>query len=158
MLVVALGGAEAVRGDDTAKVQLSGGGSQKAKGKDKPTVSERPQVLSLTTVTSTDKPKRPETGDATAETAKLISQFQTAREQYLIAQKENSLKFKTATEEERVLLREKSQEALNKWREEYRSFVEEQKERAKLMKQELQPDLGQVLDNAGEGAGNGRGR
>ncbi len=125
----------------------------KGKGKSKPVISERPQVLGATTTSGPIKP-----GTDTSETAQLIGQFQSARESYLAAQKELNLKKQDATEEQRALLREKSKEALAKWQEEHRMYVEEQKERVKQMRQELQPEIGRVLDNAGEGGGSGRGR
>ncbi len=143
--------------DSTNKVQLSGG-STKGKGKEKPIIAERSQVVGATTATQSGKPSRPETGTTPSETAKLVSDFQTARQQYLETQKEISLKLKNGTEEQRMVLREKSKEALEKWREDHRRFVEEQKERARQMKLELQPEIGVVVDAAGEGTGGGRGR
>jgi hypothetical protein len=158
LLVVVTCSVTNARADGTNKVELAGG-STKAKGKEKPTVAERPQLIGATTTTTADKPARPTaTGTTPAETAKLISDFQTARQQYLETQKEISLKLKTGTEEQRMVLREKSKEALDKWREDHRRYVEEQKERARQMKLELQPEIGVVVDSAGEGIGGGRGR
>lgn len=127
--------------------------ASKGKVKSKPVISERPQVLGTTTTISPTKP-----GTDTSETTQLIGKFQTAREEYLATQKELNLKSQDATDEQRALLREKAKEALAKWQEEHRMYVEEQKERVKQMRQELQPEIGRVLDSAGEGGGPGRGR
>jgi len=127
-------------------------GAEKSKGKNKPVISERPQVLGTTTDAS--QPARPG-----ADTSELTVKFKSARERYLESQKE--LKLKAAaegTEEQRALLRERSKEALAKWREEHGRYVEEQQERIKTMKTELQADLGQRLDDVGEGTGGGRDR
>jgi hypothetical protein len=142
-------------------------GSAKSKGKSKPTISERPTVIGTTTSqksesgnTKSDKPERPQatlTGEA-AQTAQLVEKFQIARQDYLRAQKELELKSKNATEEQRVQLREKAGEALGRWREQQRSYLEEQQERVKTIKSELQADLGQRVDGAGEGGGGGRDR
>jgi len=135
--------------------------STKSKGKSKPTVSERPQVIGATTTTvTTSKPERPKTaltGDA-AKTAELVEKFQAARNDYLKAEQELGIKSKTATDEQRALLREKAGEALVKWREQQRAYLEEQQERVKTIKQELQADLGQRVDSTGEGGTGGRGR
>jgi hypothetical protein len=139
------------------------GNNGKAKGKSKPTVAERPQVIgskgnsNAETKGKPDRPGNPNTTEP-AEVTTYVNQFQNARQEYLEAQKELKLKMKDATEEQRAVLREKVKEALEKWKEDHKQFVEEQKERVKAMKQELQPDLGKVLDGAGGDGGNGRGR
>jgi len=127
-------------------------GAEKSKGKNKPVISERPQVLGTTDVS---KPARPG-----ADTSELTVKFQSARASYLESQKELKLKAAAegSTDEQRTLLRERSKEALTKWREEHGRYVEEQQERIKTMKTELQADLGQRLDDVGEGTGGGRGR
>jgi flagellar motility protein MotE (MotC chaperone) len=139
------------------------GNNGKAKGKSKPTVAERPQVIGAKSSAGNaekGKPDRPGNPNATdpAEVTSLVTKFQSAREGYLAAQKELNLKKKDATEEQRAVLRDKVKEALDKWKEEHKQFVEEQKERSKEMKQELQSDLGKVVDGAGEGGGKGRDR
>ncbi len=144
--VQAQGQTNAVGGADKALA-----GAEKSKGKNKPVISERPQVLGTT---DASKPARPG-----ADTSELTVRFQSARASYLESQKE--LKLKAAaegTEEQRALLRERSKEALAKWREEHGRYVEEQQERIKTMKTELQAELGQRLDSSGEGTGGGRGR
>ncbi|MGV3754604.1 MAG: hypothetical protein ACO1QS_04430 [Verrucomicrobiota bacterium] len=144
--VQAQGQTNAVNGADKALA-----GAEKSKGKNKPVISDRPQVLGTTDVS---KPSRPG-----ADTSELTVRFQSARASYLESQKE--LKLKAAaegTEEQRTLLREQSKESLAKWREEHRRVVEEQQERIKTMKTELQAELGQRLDSSGEGTGGGRGR
>lgn len=140
----AQGQTNAVNGTDKALA-----GAEKNKGKNKPVIAERPQVLGTTTTEAT-KPARPGTTSASG-SAQLIEKFQTSRTSYLEAQKELKLKAATGTEEQRDLLREQSKEALARWR-------EEQRERLKTMKQELQADLAPVLDQSGEGSGGGRGR
>lgn len=135
--------------------------STKSKGKSKPTIVERPQVIGATdTSSSGSKPERPKatlSGDA-AKTAELVEKFQAARNDYLKAEQELGIKSKTVTDEQRALLREKAGEALVKWREQQRAFMEEQQERVKTIKQELQADLGQRVDSTGEGGTGGRGR
>lgn len=139
------------------------GNNGKAKGKSKPTVAERPQVIGAKGSSGNavkgkpDRPGNPNTTDP-AEVTSLVTKFQSAREEFLAAQKELNLKKKDATEEQRAVLREKVKEALDKWKEEHKQFVEEQKERSKEMKQELQSDLGKVVDGAGDGGGKGRDR
>lgn len=127
--------------------------ASKAKGKSKPVISERPQVLGTTTTSGPTKP-----GTDTSQTAQLVGQFQSARETYLAAQKELSLKSQEVTDEQRALLREKAKDALAKWQEEHRMYVEEQKERTKQMRLELQPEISRVLDSAGGSGGLGRDR
>lgn len=135
-----------------------------AKGKNKPKVSERPQVIGATS-TSTDsakgKPANPGNSGNSADPAEvktLVTKFQSARDQYISAQKELRLKMKDATEEQRGVLRDQLKDLLDKWKDEQKQFVEETKERAKAMKQELQPDLGKVVDGAGNEGSGGRGR
>jgi hypothetical protein len=151
------GGAAQAQGQTNAVARADKvlAGTGKAKGKNKPVISERPQVLG--SITESTKPARP--GDsASAETAQLIGQFQSARNSYLESQKELKIKAAEGTEEQRAVLREQTREALAKWREEHQRYVEEQQERIKTMKNELQADLGQRLDSVGEGLGGGRGR
>jgi len=142
----------------------SGDNNGKAKGKNKPKVSERPQVIG-SKGTSLDngkgKPASPGNGNSTdpAEVTTLVNKFQSARDQYIAAQKEVHLKMKDATEDQRAALREQLKDLLDKWKQEQKQFVEETKDRMKEMKQELQPDLGKVVDGAGgEGGNGGRGR
>jgi len=139
------------------------GNNGKAKGKSKPIVAERPQVIGSQGSSGSKekgKPDRPGNPNATdpVEVTSQITRFQSARAEFLAAQKELNLKKKDATEEQRAVLREKVKEALEKWKEEHKHFAEEQKERSKEMKLELQPDLGKVVDGAGGGGGNGRDR
>jgi hypothetical protein len=148
----AQGQTNTVTGGETKALSAAG----KSKGKNKPVISDRPQVIGSSTTTAT-KPSRPGTPDS-GESAQLIEKFQASRITYLEAQKELKLKAATGTEEQRSLLREQSKEALTKWREEQRRYVEEQRERLKTMKQELQADLAPVLDQSGDGSGGGRGR
>lgn len=134
--------------------------ASKSKGKSKPTVSERPQVIGATDTATASKPARPKTtpsGDE-AKTAELVEKFQAARNDYLKAEQELGIKSKTATDEQRALLRERAGEALVKWREQQRAYLEEQQERVKTIKNELQTDLGQRVDGIGEGGSGGRGR
>lgn len=137
--------------------------SGKSKGKSKPVISDRPQVLGTVSVTTTSNPDKPlpptsATSAEPPEVTLLVQRFQSAREAYLETQKELRLKMQNSTEEERELLREKLGEALATWKEEHKQFVEEQKERIKQMKQELHPDLVRVVDAAGDDAGGRRGR
>jgi hypothetical protein len=141
----------------------SGDNNGKAKGKNKPKVSERPQVIGAKGTISDSgkgKPANPGNPNSTdpAEVTTLVNKFQSAREQYIAAQKEVRLKMKDATEDQRAALREQLKDLLDKWKEEQKQFVEETKDRVKDMKQELQPDLGKVVDGAGGEGNGGRGR
>jgi hypothetical protein len=160
-LLAVLGGpleANAQGSPETQTTALAGG-STKAKGKSKPEISSRPQVIGTTTTDSSSKPGRPATAGDASETARLISQFQSARTEYLEAQKELKLSSGTqSTEERRAALREQSKEALERWREQQKRYVEEQKERLQTIKSELQAEMAQRADSAGEGTGGGRDR
>lgn len=140
-----------------------GDNNGKAKGKNKPKVSERPQVIGSKDSTSgsqkgkPDNPGNPNSTDP-VEVTTLVNKFQSAREQYITAQKELRLKMKDATEDQRAALREQLKDLLDKWKEEQKQFVQETKDRVKDMKQELQPDLGKVVDGAGGEGNGGRGR
>lgn len=135
-----------------------------AKGKNKPKVSERPQVIGANSSgndSTKGKPANPGNSGNSADPAEvksLVTKFQSARDQYISVQKELRLKMKDATEEQRSVLRDQLKDLLDKWKEEQKQFVEETKERAKAMKQELQPDLGKVVDGAGNEGSGGRGR
>jgi len=142
----------------------SGDNNGKAKGKNKPKVSERPQVIGSNSSNSDNgkgKPANPGNGNSAdpVEVTTLVNKFQSARDQYIAAQKELHLKMKDATEDQRAALREQRKDLLDKWKEDQKQFVEEMKDRARDIKQELQPDLGKVVDGAsGEGGNGGRGR
>lgn len=160
-LFLGLTAMDALAQSQTNETKAALANSTKSKGKSKPTISERPQVIGAVDTSSTaSKPERPKTavtGEA-AKTAELVEKFQAARNDYLKAEQELGIKSKTATDEQRALLREKAGEALVKWREQQRAFMEEQQERVKTIKQELQADLGQRVDSTGEGGTGGRGR
>lgn len=141
--------AQAADETTVSKAQLqAAGGNGKAKGKSKPVISERPQVLGLGATNSM----------AGTTAGQLVNSFQTARADYLKAQKELNLKSTDLTDDQRALAREQAKDALARWQEEHRMYVEEQRERAKTMKQELQADIGRVVDSAGGGGGSGRDR
>lgn len=132
-----------------------------AKGGKKPKISARPVIIGAIPSTSdSSKPARPGGGTSTETQAvnQLINQLQTARQTYLASQKDLRLRLATSTEDQRVLIREEVKESLAKWKEEQAQFVAEQKERMKLIKLELHPDLGRVVDVSGEGSTGGRGR
>ncbi|HEY1172822.1 MAG TPA: hypothetical protein VGH19_15750 [Verrucomicrobiae bacterium] len=140
-----------------AQPSLAAEGNPKGKGKSKPKVSERPQVIGA--ISSTTKPLRPSQAGGGTETSQLVAQFQSARNDYLEAQKELKIaKGTELNEEQRAVLREKSKDALNRWREDHRQFTEEQQERLKTIKAELQTDLAQRVDSVREDTTGGRGR
>jgi hypothetical protein len=160
-------GLQANPGNGNGSTNSNSGGNNgdngKAKGKSKPKVSERPQVIgpkASTTATEKGKPEHPGNPNSTdpAEVTSLVNKFQTARDEYIAAQKEVRLKMKDATEEQRAALREQLKELLEKWKEDHKQFLEETKDRVKDMKNELHPDLGRVIDGADREGGGGRGR
>jgi hypothetical protein len=131
-----------------------------AKAAKKPKIATRPMVIGSTLVSDSTKPGRP-SGDTSAESQAVsaqINKLQSARQAYLAAQKDLSLRLATSSEEQRALIREEVKDALAKWKEEQTQFIAEQKERMKQIKQELQPDLGRVVDVSGDGTSGGRGR
>lgn len=102
-----------------------------------------------------DHPPRSDKNTLPGSVQNLIVNFQTAREAYLTRQKELRLQLKTATDEQREAIRQQIADLLEEWKEQHREFIQETKDRAKEMKNELNPDLGRVVDGA---KGEGRGR
>jgi len=131
-----------------------------AKAAKKPKISTRPEIIGSPSLASSSKPARPGS-DTSAEgqaVDQLINKLQTARQAYLASQKDLSLRLATSSEDQRAALREEARDSLAKWKEEQSQFVTEQKERMKLIKLDLHPDLGRLVDASGEGATGGRGR
>lgn len=102
-----------------------------------------------------NQPARSGVTDPPAQVKDLVKQFQAARDAYLQQQKDLQRLSKTATEDERAAIRQQMKDSLDAWKEEQRQLRQEMKERAKELKQELQGDLGRVVDG---GQGEGRGR
>lgn len=144
-----------------------GNSEGKGKGKNKPTIAERPTVIPRDLAddsSSSDKgkgkpetPGRPDNPALPTEVKSLVTTFQSARETYLNQQKDLQRRLKNASEEEREAIREQIRESLERWKEQHKQFVKDVKERAHEMKEQLQPDLGRLIDQ-GSKDGNDRGR
>lgn len=139
--------------------------SDKSKGKKAPSIKERPIVIPRESGSDSsdsgkgkakpDKPNRPDNPALPTGVKSLVTNFQTARETYLNQQQELRRQLKQATDEEREAIRERIRESLEQWKEQHQQFVKEVKDRAKEMKQQLDPALGRVIDQGGQ---EGRGR
>lgn len=139
----------------------------KGKGKNKPSIAERPTVIPRDPAADSsgadkgkgkpEKPARPDNPALPTEVKSLVTSFQNAREMYLNQQKELRRQLKEATDEQREAIRGQMRESLERWKEQHQQFVKDVKDRAKEMKDHLQPDLGRVIDQ-GAKENNGRGR
>ena len=128
-----------------------------------PTISDRSVVVPPTP--SPDRPSipsRPERPVAPGKPAPskdvkdLVKDFQTARESFRKQQIELNRQLKTASDEQRALIRQQIQENLDQWREEQRARVEDLRQQAQQMKDEVR-GLKDVIDS-GANPGDGRPR
>lgn len=117
------------------------------------TPPERPTVP-----TRPERPAVPGKPAPTKDVKELVKDFQTARESFRKQQLELNRQLKTATDEQRALIRQQIQENLDQWREEQRSRVEDLREQARGMKDEMR-GLKDVIDSgANPNSGGGRPR
>lgn len=84
----------------------------------------------------------------------LVRDFQSARQAFLNQQKELQRQLKTATEEQRALIREQLKENLQQWLEQQKAQIQDLREQARDIKNNV-PALRDVIDSGG---GEGRGR
>ena len=76
----------------------------------------------------------------------LVRDFQSARETFRKEQLELNRQLKTANEEQRAIIRQQIQENLKEWLEEQKARVEDLREQAKDMKNQVK-GLGDVIDS-----------
>ena len=83
----------------------------------------------------------------------LVNDFQTARQEFLTSQQEYLRQLKTATQEQRAAIRERLKENLEAWKEAQKAHIQELRQQAKEIINNV-PDLRDVI-NAGQGEGRG---
>jgi gas vesicle protein len=128
----------------------------------RPAIANRPVVVAPTIPPGrANLPPRPERPPvpgrpAPAQDVKdLVRDFQSARQAFLKQQQELQRQLKTATDEQRALIREQLKENLQQWLEQQKAQIQELREQAKEIKNNV-PALRDVIDS-GRGEG-GRGR
>jgi gas vesicle protein len=84
----------------------------------------------------------------------LVKDFQTARQEFLTSQQELLRQLKTATQEQRAVIRGQLKENLEAWKEAQKAHIQELREQAKEMIRNV-PDLRTVID-AGQPEGPGK--
>jgi hypothetical protein len=84
----------------------------------------------------------------------LVRDFQSAREAFLKQQRDLQRQLKTATEEQRALIREQLKENLQQWLEQQKAQIQDLREQARDIKNNV-PALRDVIES---GKGEGRGR
>ena len=149
----ALGGA-LVLGTSGLSAQTSGAPAQ-------PSIGNRPVVVAPTPpperATLPPRPERPTNPGQPApaqEVKDLVRDFQAARRAFQKQQQELQRQLKTATEEQRAIIREQLKENLQQWLEQQKAQIQELREQAKDIKNNV-PALRDVVDH---GSGEGRGR
>lgn len=136
------------------------------KAKDQPTLEQRPTVLprdpAADPTISTDQkgkpatPGRPDKTSPAADVQLLIRDFQTAREKFLAEQKALTRQYSQASEEERKAIRERMKEMLDRLKDQQRLLQQDMRDRARELKQQLNPDLNRLIDNGAKEGGRGR--
>ena len=101
-----------------------------------------------------ERPPSPDRPVLAASVKDLVKDFQTARQEFLTGQQELLRQLKTATQEQRAAIREQLKENLEAWREAQKAHIQELREQAREMINNV-PDLRDVI-NAGQGEGRGR--
>ena len=101
-----------------------------------------------------ERPPSPDRPVLAASVKYLVKDFQTARQEFLTGQQELLRQLKTATQEQRAAIRAQLKENLEAWREAQRAHIQELREQAREMINNV-PDLRDVI-NAGQGEGRGR--
>jgi len=126
-----------------------------------PPIANRPVVIAPTAPPErANLPPRPERPTAPGqpppaqEVKDLVRDFQSARQAFLKQQQDLQRQLKTATDEQRSLIREQLKENLQQWLEQQKAQIQELREQAKDIKNNV-PALRDVID---AGGGEGRGR
>ncbi len=84
----------------------------------------------------------------------MVKDYQLSRQSFLTQQQELNRQLKTATEEQRAIIREQLKENLQQWMEQQKAQLQELREQAKDIKNHA-PNLRDVIDSGGN---EGRGR
>lgn len=122
-----------------------------------PAIAERPTVIPLETTRSGNGPARPELPGQTAPSSELrdlVKDFQTARAAYLKQQQELLAQLKAASKEERDALRQQLRENLDVWLEQQKAQIQDIREQAREIKNNV-PSIRDVVESGG---GEGRNR
>jgi hypothetical protein len=114
-------------------------------------IGERKDRPLPSAVTSVDVPERVQP----AELKTLIERFETAREKYLLDQRELFRQLKESTDTQREELRNKMRDDLEAWREMQLELRAQVKERAREIREELSRDLERVVES-GSKSGDGQ--
>jgi hypothetical protein len=137
-----------------ASVWPACGGNEISQNKGKaPSIANRPVIEPRNSdgSGSTDKgkpavPGRPDKVAPSPAVKELVDKFQDARETYLEGQRQLRIQLRSATEQEREIIRQQMREGLDRWKEQTRQFAEEARESAHKMKDKLGPELDRVID------------
>jgi hypothetical protein len=126
-----------------------------------PPIANRPVVVAPTRIPErANLPPRPERPavpgqpPAAQDVKDLVRDYQSARQAFLKQQQDLQRQLKTATDEQRALIREQLKENLQQWLEQQKAQIQELREQAKDIKNSV-PALRDVIDSGG---GEGRGR
>jgi hypothetical protein len=127
-----------------------------------PLIPDRPLVIPPATVhepgnlpSAPERPPSPDRPVLAASVKDLVKDFQTARQEFLTGQQELLRQLKTGTQEQRAALREQLiKESLEAWRQAQKAHIQELREQAREMINNV-PDLRDVI-SAGQGEGRGR--
>jgi len=127
-----------------------------------PLIPDRPIVIPPLTLPqqvnlplAPERPPSPDRPVLASGVKDLVKDFQTARQEFLTSQQELLRQLKTATQEQRAVIREQLKENLEAWKEAQKAHIQELREQAKEIISNV-PDLREVID-AGQGDGRGRG-
>lgn len=141
-------------------------GQDQSKSKDRPSIEQRPTVLprdpaSDPAISSDQKgkpasPGRPDKAQPAADVQVLIRDFQSAREKYLEDQKALTRQYSQASEEERKAIRERMKEMLDRLKDQQRLLQQDMRDRARELKQQLNPDLNRLINNGTKEGGRNR--
>jgi hypothetical protein len=122
-----------------------------------PAIAARPTVIPPVSAPTLDTPARPELpGQPTpsADLRDLVKDFQTARESFLKQQQDLMAQLKTASKAEREALRQQVRENLDAWLEQQKAQIQDIREQAREIKNNV-PSISDVVDS---GKGEGRSR
>lgn len=122
-----------------------------------PAIVARPTVIPPVSATTPGTPARPELPGQPAPSADLrdlVKDFQTARESFLKQQQDLLAQLKAASKEEREALRQQLRENLDAWLEQQKAQVQDIREQAREIKNNV-PSISDVVDS---GKGEGRSR